>query len=561
MPPSRLAILAILAQSLAQTSSPSPGAPGYLERSDCLGGLRRLLPLGQCLLVNGSGLFQRLLLADSSPSALYVSSELFSNGSCGQSLSVTLELLPTSCPGLNASVPYAYSLLTSPPADAVFSVPLYSDGACSLLTGVVEYSPPKDFCPPFGGAVATTCSQDGTYLYLSGLNHSSPTALGCPNGTFFFEAPSNLCAPATDDSGLYQRKLCSPNAAASPSLELNSSQGYLAVTGCDFNRGVASFTPLSLGCFNTSLGSSRRAVATLSNGYSGLASLVYNSSLCRGPSSLRLDQLVANSCSANFSEAFVSALPPPTSALSIDYAYADPSCSTPLSLTYLSQSAVSCVRVKGVNGLVRVEACSQGPFLVVFSAYLFAANDSSCQGPSTRIQYNVTAGCVNAGNSYSRTICPQSSASGTPTIVPSFRPSGRPTGTPTALPTLSGCNHSVCVTGEGLDPLHCDSCVTRVTLKDSYCRYTRWDAICVEEVFYLCGIVCSPTSPASAPAFAPYRKVSKAPSNSYYSYGSYYYGLIASNPSGSYAPSFSPTYSNVSAAAQQGRDLRVPNET
>ena len=51
------------------------------------------------------------------------------------------------------------------------------------------------------------------------------------------------------------------------------------------------------------------------------------------------------------------------------------------------------------------------------------------------------------------------------------------------------CTHSECSTGTKLKK-GCNTCVTAVCAKDSYCCSTDWDATCVSEVATYCSESC-----------------------------------------------------------------------
>jgi hypothetical protein len=54
----------------------------------------------------------------------------------------------------------------------------------------------------------------------------------------------------------------------------------------------------------------------------------------------------------------------------------------------------------------------------------------------------------------------------------------------------SSCAHDMCSTGGKLAS-GCDSCVTQICAKDSFCCTTNWDAACVAEVGTICGDTCN----------------------------------------------------------------------
>jgi hypothetical protein len=53
----------------------------------------------------------------------------------------------------------------------------------------------------------------------------------------------------------------------------------------------------------------------------------------------------------------------------------------------------------------------------------------------------------------------------------------------------SSCSHSECNKGTKLVN-GCDTCVTEICAKDSYCCTVKWDSICVREVKSICGKAC-----------------------------------------------------------------------
>jgi len=59
--------------------------------------------------------------------------------------------------------------------------------------------------------------------------------------------------------------------------------------------------------------------------------------------------------------------------------------------------------------------------------------------------------------------------------------------------TCSGggsCAHAICSTGGKLAS-GCDSCVTQICAKDSFCCTSNWDSACVAEVGTICGETCN----------------------------------------------------------------------
>jgi hypothetical protein len=56
----------------------------------------------------------------------------------------------------------------------------------------------------------------------------------------------------------------------------------------------------------------------------------------------------------------------------------------------------------------------------------------------------------------------------------------------------TGCNcaHSICQTGDKLDP-GCNPCAAALCQADPYCCNTNWDGICAGEVGSICGINCN----------------------------------------------------------------------
>ncbi len=553
-------------------TSPPTMYPRYLVESACFGtGDQKYYPLNECYLFNNSEsnvMYTTIsrIIPDFASSYVTVEQSFYSGYPCtianlNYSDYSAYEYNSPQCPAFNYSQSYfeqgsptrsSYALVPQPPVNNVYATYYYSDGNCSQPTGVVEYSAGSDYCPHFGGSVSATCSKDGAYLYLSGMEYgysdgsidytSPPKDPFCMNGEFYFEVLSQNCVSTDDYSGLFKKTFCNPEAPSSPSFELFTKSVYQGFVGCNVNFGKAIYFPWQATCAAVGDGTSRTlAAGILSNGYSGQFTLAYGNSSCTGESTIIADAIYPKSCdvSTNFLFGYVTELPPLSSALYVISTYENSQCSGASYIEYFNSTGLSCAQVSGIEGYVRAETCSQGEYLIVFDGLLFAANDSSCQGPSVPIQYNQSAGCDYKGDYYQRMVCTQPYIPGSPTIAPNSGPSGHPTSFPTSQPTFKACNHSICVTGEALDPLDCDSCVSTVAQYDKHCVEVYWDAICVEEVFYLCGIFCSPNVPASAPAFAPYRKISLAPTSSYYGYSSY-------------RPSIAPTFRNVSSYTQQG---------
>jgi hypothetical protein len=54
----------------------------------------------------------------------------------------------------------------------------------------------------------------------------------------------------------------------------------------------------------------------------------------------------------------------------------------------------------------------------------------------------------------------------------------------------NSCAHDVCTTGSKLAD-GCNTCVTKLCAKDSYCCTTGWSSICVAEVGSICGQTCN----------------------------------------------------------------------
>jgi hypothetical protein len=91
------------------------------------------------------------------------------------------------------------------------------------------------------------------------------------------------------------------------------------------------------------------------------------------------------------------------------------------------------------------------------------------------------------------TLSPGAATAGTYNILVSGT-DGSETETTTVTWTIAGgtsgtCAHPVCSTGGKLTS-SCDSCVTQVCGKDSYCCSTGWDSTCVAEVGTICGESC-----------------------------------------------------------------------
>jgi hypothetical protein len=80
-----------------------------------------------------------------------------------------------------------------------------------------------------------------------------------------------------------------------------------------------------------------------------------------------------------------------------------------------------------------------------------------------------------------------------PTITTTTKTTTKTTTTTTKTTTISSptpsssCAHSKCVTGAKLVS-SCDTCVSKIISKDSYCGTIAWDSVCVSEVKSVCGI-------------------------------------------------------------------------
>jgi hypothetical protein len=399
---------------------------------------------------------------------------------------------------------------------------------------VVEYSASPQYCPSFGGLVATTCSSVGTTLYLSGNKYGSsdstatpPTDPACSRPSFYYAVNQDGACVFDAVTNTYKRTVCSDLGTSTAVIALTpAGSGFLTKLGCGPRAGDDAYLFGPLGCsYEHKLGVYSQVVSGMSvNGsttYLFTATYGQLDYTCSSePVSISiLGPQDVCSPAEDVVYTIVSAVPSTNSSFIRRSTYNGPGCliETLTQEEHISIEAANACVYDSSLGYRRIVACSQGAFEVVFTGRAYG-NDSTCAGnhtseavahsESARCQYDLST------QTSSKLECTMPYVEGTPTIAPAPFPTGVPSALPTSSPSYGPCAHSVCLTGV---PLHstCHPCAAQVITRDYYCGAAHWDGVCVYEVYVVCGIECSDASPAWQPVPAP-QPIKRGPSPALY---------------------------------------------